>query len=112
MRLPYGSMVVMIISGLIIGAGVPVAIFYMAFKVGSWPFLVAAVILGALAIFWGAVVEIIAFVPMLEHIDSQVDEMKRQLDIYRAFARGLLEELDDVNAILRDIRDELRKVSE
>jgi len=33
------------------GAGVPVALFYMAFKVGSWPFLLAATILGALAIF-------------------------------------------------------------
>ena len=51
MRMPYASIVVMLVSGLMIGAGVPVALFYMAFKVGSWPFLLAATILGALAIF-------------------------------------------------------------
>jgi len=50
-RMPYASIVVMLVSGLMIGAGVPVALFYMAFKVGSWPFLLAATILGALAIF-------------------------------------------------------------
>jgi len=50
-RMPYASIVVMLVSGLMIGAGVPVALFYMVFKVGSWPFLLAATILGALAIF-------------------------------------------------------------
>ena len=35
MRMPYASIVVMLVSGLMIGAGVPVALFYMVFKVGS-----------------------------------------------------------------------------
>lgn len=59
-RLPYGSITAMAISGLVIGAGVPVALFYMAFKIGTWPFLVAATILGAIAIFWGAIMVIVA----------------------------------------------------
>jgi len=41
-----------------------------------------------------------------------VNALNRQLNTYRAFIRALLEELDDVNAILKDIRDELKKVSE
>ncbi len=112
MRMPYASIVVMLISGLVIGAGVPVALFYMAFKVGSWPFLLAATILGALAIFWGAIIAIVAFVPILDSIDNQVKVINDQLNTYRAFIRSLLEELDDVNAVLREIRDDLKKVSE
>lgn len=112
MRMPYASIVVMLVSGLMIGAGVPVALFYMAFKVGSWPFLLAATILGALAIFWGAVIAIVAFVPIMDSIDEQVKVMSDQLNTYRAFIRSILEELDDVNAMLTDIRNELKKVSE
>ncbi|MFP3299313.1 MAG: hypothetical protein RXO22_09590 [Thermocladium sp.] len=112
MRMPYASIVVMLVSGLMIGAGVPVALFYMAFKVGSWPFLLAATILGALAIFWGAVIAIVAFVPIMDSIDEQVKVMSDQLNTYRAFIRSILEELDDVNAVLTDIRNELKKVSE
>jgi len=111
-RMPYASIVVMLVSGLMIGAGVPVALFYMAFKVGSWPFLLAATILGALAIFWGAIIAIVAFVPIMDSIDEQVKVINNQLNTYRAFIRSLLEELDDVNAVLKDIRDELKKVSE
>jgi len=111
-RMPYASIVVMLVSGLMIGAGVPVALFYMAFKVGSWPFLLAATILGALAIFWGAVIAIVAFVPIMDSIDEQVKVMSDQLNTYRAFIRSILEELDDVNAMLTDIRNELKKVSE
>jgi len=111
-RMPYASIVVMLVSGLMIGAGVPVALFYMAFKVGSWPFLLAATILGALAIFWGAVIAIVAFVPIMDKIDEQVKVMSDQLNTYRAFIRSILEELDDVNAVLTDIRNELKKVSE
>ncbi|MGC8607723.1 MAG: hypothetical protein ACP5GZ_06155 [Vulcanisaeta sp.] len=88
------------------------AIFYMAFKAGSWPFLVVAAILGALAIFWGAVMAIVAFVPVLDSVDEQARAMADQLNTYRAFIRSLLEELDEVNGILREIRDELKKVSE
>ncbi|MCG2881210.1 MAG: hypothetical protein L7H00_05235 [Vulcanisaeta sp.] len=112
MRLPYSSIAAMLISGLVIGAGVPIALFYMAFKVGTWPFLLAAAILGALAIFWGAVMAIVAFAPVLDSVDEQVNALNRQLNTYRAFIRALLEELDDVNAILKDIRDELRRVGE
>ena len=112
MKLPYSSIAVMLISGLVVGAGVPIALFYMAFKIGSWSFLLAATILGALAIFWGAVMAIVAFVPVLDSVDEQVNALNRQLNTYRAFIRALLEELDDVNAILKDIRDELKKVSE
>lgn len=111
MRMPYGSIAVMLASGLVIGAGVPVALFYMALKVGTWPYLLAATILGAMAIFWGAVMATLAFAPVLEHVENQVDEMRRQLNVYRAFVRSLLEDLDEANAILRDIRDELSKVS-
>ena len=112
MRMPYASIVVMLVSGLMIGVPVPVALFYMAFKVGSWPFLLAATILGALAIFWGAIIAIVAFVPIMDSIDEQVKVINNQLNTYRAFIRSLLEELDDVNAVLKDIRDELKKVSE
>ena len=102
----------MAISGLVIGAGVPVALFYMAFKIGTWPFLVAATILGAIAIFWGAVMAIVAFVPVMENVEDQVNELRRQLNMHKAMMRGLLEELDEVNSILKDVRDELKKVSE
>ena len=112
MRLPYSSIAAMLISSLVIGAGVPIALFYMAFKVGTWPFLLAAAILGALAIFWGAVMAIVAFVPVLDSVDEQVNALNKQLNTYKAFIRALLEELDDVNAILKDIRDELRRVGE
>ena len=110
--MPYASIAVMMLAGIIMGAGVPIAVFYMAFKASTWPFLVAAAIISALAIFWGAVLAIVAFVPILDNVDEQLRAMNDQLSAYRAFMRSLLEELDEVNAILRDIRDELRKVSE
>lgn len=112
MRMPYGSIAAMLLSGIVIGAGVPVVVFYLAFRIGTWPFLVAATILGAIAIFWGAVMAIVAFVPIIEGVNGQVNTLMDQLNTYRAFIRSLLEELDEVNSILRDIRDELRKVSE
>ena len=53
-----------------------------------------------------------AFVPIMDKIDEQVKVMSDQLNTYRAFIRSILEELDDVNAVLTDIRNELKKVSE
>ncbi|WP_054853909.1 hypothetical protein [Vulcanisaeta distributa] len=109
--MPYASISVMLLAGLVMGAGVPIAVFYMAFKVGTWPFLVAATIISVFAIFWGgAVLAILSFVPILDNVDEQLRAMNNQLNVYRAFIRSLLEELDYVNAILRDIRDELRRV--
>ncbi len=111
LRMPYASISVMLLAGLVMGAGVPIAVFYMAFKVGTWPFLVAATIISVFAIFWGgAVLAILSFVPILDNVDEQLRAMNNQLNVYRAFIRSLLEELDYVNAILRDIRDELRRV--
>ncbi len=108
--LPYGSIAAMAVSGLVIGAGVPVALFYMAFKIGTWPFLVAATILGAVAIFWGAIMAIVAFVPVIDNVEEQVDELRRQPNMHRAIMRGLLEELDEINSTLKDVGDELKKV--
>ncbi len=93
------------------GTGVPIAVFYMAFKVGTWPFLVAATVISVFAIFWGAVLAILSFVPILDNVDGQLRAMNNQLNVYKAFIRSLLEELDEVNTVLRDIRDELRRVS-
>ncbi|MFP3307519.1 MAG: hypothetical protein RXN93_09345, partial [Thermocladium sp.] len=59
-----------------------------------------------------AVIAIVAFVPIMDSIDEQVKVMSDQLNTYRAFIRSILEELDDVNAVLTDIRNELKKVSE
>ncbi|ADY02109.1 hypothetical protein VMUT_1908 [Vulcanisaeta moutnovskia 768-28] len=108
--MPYVSISVTLLAGLIIGAGVPIAVFYMAFKVGTWPFLVAATIISVFAIFWGTVLAILSFVPILDNVDEQLRVMNNQLNVYRAFIRSLLEELDEVNTVLRDIRDELRRV--
>ncbi len=83
----------MAISGLVIGAGVPVALFYMAFKIGTWPFLVAATILGAIAIFWGAIMVIVAFVPVMENVDEQASELRTQLNIHKAMMRSYLRNL-------------------
>lgn len=110
LRMPYVSISVTLLAGLIIGAGVPIAVFYMAFKVGTWPFLVAATIISVFAIFWGTVLAILSFVPILDNVDEQLRVMNNQLNVYRAFIRSLLEELDEVNTVLRDIRDELRRV--
>ena len=110
--MPYASIAVMVLAGIIMGAGVPITVFYMAFRAGTWPFLVAAAVVSAFAIFWGAVLAIIAFVPILDNVDGQLRAMSDQLSAYRAFMRSLLEEFDEVNAVLRDIRDELRRVGE
>ena len=59
---------------------------------------------------WGLGLE--PFVPIMDSIDEQVKVMSDQLNTYRAFIRSILEELDDVNAVLTDIRNELKKVSE
>ncbi|WP_231818737.1 hypothetical protein [Thermoproteus tenax] len=105
-------MIVMLASALMIGAVVPVSLFYIAFRTGSWIFLIVAGVLGALAIFWGAIMALVAFVPILDYMDAQAKERRVRIDVYRALARSLLEELDEVNAVLREIRDELKKVSE
>ncbi|ACB40033.1 hypothetical protein [Pyrobaculum neutrophilum] len=102
----------MLASSLIIGAGVPVALFYIAYKTASWVFLAAAALLGALAIFWGAVMALAAFVPILDYVDALAEERGSRLNAYRALARSLLEELDEVNAVLKEIRDELKRLGE
>lgn len=101
----------MVLTGLIIGAGVPIALFYMALSAGDWGHLIAATIISVFAVAGGSILAIVGFVPVLEHFDEATEVAERQLAAHRAFLRSLLEELDEVNGILKDIRDELRKVS-
>ncbi|ABP50033.1 MULTISPECIES: hypothetical protein [Pyrobaculum] len=108
--MPTWYVVLMILTGLLIGAGVPVALFYMALNAGSWVYLLAATIISVFAVVGGGILAIVGFVPVLQYMDEAAEEAERQLAAHRAFLRSLLEELDEASAVLRDIRDELRRV--
>lgn len=111
MKIATAAVVLMILTGLIIGAGVPVALFYMALKAGASGLLIGVVtLISIVAVGAGAKLARDGFEPVFKYVDQSAEATRRQLDAHRAFMRSLLEELDEVNALLKDIRDELKKV--
>ncbi len=101
------------LSIIAIGFGVPYIFMSYAIKY-NLDFIIAGVV-AAIAIIaaagLGVVVTAILFGESRFFIEDKSGELEK-LSIFRAQSRAMLEELDDVVSILKDIRDILRKVGE
>jgi hypothetical protein len=90
-----------------IGFGVPVASIYFSVYHGfNW--LIAGVI-GIFALIVAGVLGVVGMAISSEEIPEDISSSEREkLNMLRAYQRATLEELDDVIAILREIRDVLK----
>jgi hypothetical protein len=95
------------LSTVAIGLGVPVASIYFSVYHGfNW--LVAGVI-GFFALIIAGVLGVVGFLASTGEIHEGISTSEREkLNMMRAHQRATLEELDDIIAILREIRDILK----
>lgn len=100
------------LSVIAIGLGVPAVCFY--YTVYHAFNFIAAAIIAIVAIISAGSIGIIGIVtgPLGQVFEGLSNSEKRKLDMMRAHQRATLEELDDIIAILREIRDVLKAVEE
>lgn len=102
-----------LLSIIVIGVGVPIASIYYSVVYGfTW---IAAIIISFLAILCAGILGFFILVFAFEEHGSDLirEEMspsdKEKLTLLRAHLRSTLEELNEVSALLRDIRDVLKE---
>jgi len=102
-----------LLSVIFIGAGVPIASIYYTVNYGLN--FVAAIFISFFAILCAGILGFFIFVFVFEERGSDLlsEEMspkdRDKLNLLRAHLRATLEELDEINVILKDIRDVLKE---
>lgn len=113
-RIAYVSLVVLAILCVIcIGAGVPIASMYYSVNYGLNVILTGVISFISLVCAGGLGFFILTFVFEEHGLDLLREEMsskdREKLSALRAHLRATLEELDEVNVLLKDIRDILKE---
>lgn len=98
------DMFVIVLPSIAIGFGVPaVSIYYLE------PF--TATIISGIAVFFAFILGVVCVADGIKHIPLEIDKIEReQLKLLRAHQRVTLEEFDDIIAILKEIRDNLKSI--
>jgi len=102
-----------LLSVILIGAGVPIASIYYTVNYGLN--FIVTVIVSFFALLCAGILGFFIFVFVFEEGGSDLlrEELspkdKEKLNLLRAHLRATLEELDEVNAVLKDIRDILKE---
>ena len=106
------SATLIVLSLLAMGFGVPAICIYSSVYYGFN--FIAAVVIAIFALLSAGVLGFFAIeMGPLGHDVSNISAADRKkLDIMRAYQRTTLEQLDDANALLREIRDLLRTTAE
>jgi hypothetical protein len=100
------------LSTILIGFGVPAICVYSSIKYG-FNYIVSGLI-ALLALIVAAIIIVVGMAIGSEevHVDSSRPGEKEKMNLLRAHQRATLEEMDEINSILKEIRDLLKATQE